>query len=52
MTEAALELPLISETSGDLDGRGEVQFHEMPVRQILNRCTSARVRLLLRTLHA
>ncbi len=43
MADAALELPLVIEASAELDTRGEVEFHDMPVRQILNRCTSRRV---------
>ncbi len=43
MGHAALELPLVVERSKELDGRGEVEFQEMPVRQILNRCSSPRM---------
>jgi DNA repair photolyase len=43
MAELAMELPLVSEGSPALDRRGGVEFHEMPVRQILNRCTSPRM---------
>ncbi len=43
MAEVGMELPLVSETSTGLDTRGDVEFHEMPVRRILNRCASPRM---------
>lgn len=43
MGEAILKLPLGDEHTDDLDERGEVEFREMPVRRILNRCDSPRV---------
>lgn len=43
MAGAARKLPLIGKTSEGLGTRGQVEFHEMPVRRVLNRCTNPRM---------